>query len=75
MPDIADRLWRQEHDSPSGRWRVAMPPRGNAQLMVNLGALQYLVDPLGVRAPVVYRSSWIPGRQSAPFDDEWIVER
>jgi AraC-like DNA-binding protein len=96
MPDIADRQWLQEHDSPLGRWRVAMLrpapeledavegmwlvdgmtsydtgrvlPRGNAHLMFNLGAPQYLVDPHGVRAPVEYRRSWISGQQSSPLD-------
>lgn len=96
MSEIAERLWVQEHDSPLGRWRVAMLrpapeladaiegmwlvdgitsydtgrvlPRGNAHLMFNLGAPQYLVDPLGVRAAVEYRRSWISGQQSGPLD-------
>jgi AraC-like DNA-binding protein len=66
LADAVELMWLVDGVTSYETGRVL--PRGNAHLMFNLGAPQYVVDPLGVRAPVPYLRAWASGQQAAPLD-------
>jgi AraC-like DNA-binding protein len=66
LADAVELMWLVDGIVSYDTGRVL--PRGNAHLMFNLGAPEYMVDPQGVRERVPYLRSWISGQQHGPLD-------